>query len=89
MLKGIWAQAQSEQNAKLEKKALAKTPADAEYVYLETTTKAEELQMLNRGWELVSDNSYNGGVWKAWVRQATLRKLRSQLVLDTEAAAVV
>jgi hypothetical protein len=87
MLKEIWAEARAIELSKLEAKALEKTPASAEYVIIEAVGKAEELGLLNRGWELIQDNSYHGGVYKAWVRKATLKKLRK--VLDAEVHAVV
>lgn len=87
MLKDIWAEARAIELTKLERKALEKTPETAEYVIIEAIGKAEELGLINRGWELIQDNAYHGGAYRSWVRKATLKKLRK--VLDAEVNAVV
>lgn len=84
MLSKIWADAKAETDKKDIRKALQKTPPDAERVMIEAVGEAMALRLQAQGWKFERDNRYSGGAYRAWVRLTTLSKNRADVVLDLE-----
>lgn len=79
----IWEKAKHDADMGAVLTALAKSPPDAEFVEIVATGKGMTLRLQAMGWEVVKDNRFDGGVYRAWVRQTVLRKKRSLVDLDT------
>lgn len=77
-----YAEGMSASRRKQELKALKKTPQGSRYVLMDVTTVKERDAFLDRGWDMVKDNRFDGGVWKAWVRITTMRKRRTSVIYN-------
>lgn len=85
IMSSIWEKAKHDADMLSVMTALASTPADAEYVQVEVDGKAVALRFQEMGWEVVRDNRFDGGVYRAWIRKTVLRRKRSLVDLDTAA----
>lgn len=85
MTESIWQKVTCDTDRAAIMVALARTPADQEYVEMTIIGKRTANRFRGYGWEPIRDNRFDGGIYRAWVRQTIMRRKRADVDLDTAA----